>query len=30
VKDLPEGFPKAMVDSILAALRHRVELIKAG
>ena len=30
VKDLPEGFPKAMVDSILAALRYRVELIKAG
>jgi serine/threonine-protein kinase HipA len=30
VKDLPEGFPQAMVDSILTALTQRIELIKAG
>ncbi len=30
VKDLPEGFPQAMLDSILTALAHRIELIKAG
>ena len=30
VKDIPEGFPQAMSNSILAALAHRIELIKAG
>ncbi len=30
VKDLPEGFPQAMLDSILMALAHRIELIKAA
>jgi serine/threonine-protein kinase HipA len=30
VKDLPEGFPQAMVDSILTALTQRIKLIKAG
>ena len=29
-KDLPKGFPQAMSDSILAALAHRIGLIKAG
>jgi serine/threonine-protein kinase HipA len=30
MKDLPKGFPQAMSDSILAALAHRIGLIKAG
>jgi serine/threonine-protein kinase HipA len=30
VKNLPKGFPQAMLDSILTALTHRIELIKAG
>jgi serine/threonine-protein kinase HipA len=30
VKDLPKGFPQAMLDSILTALMRRIELIKAG
>jgi serine/threonine-protein kinase HipA len=30
VRDLPEGFPQAMLDSILIAMAHRIELIKAA